>query len=131
MDAGDTIPWRESVESSLERRPRVTPGAVTENLVYPFLRSLLFNFLKEIPINSGFPAAYGCAIICNYCKRGNTGIKAFLTIRFINRDTYYVLPHEIYFDWIISVFLPGCLRASTGTGFHGRWNQEPRAERNP
>jgi len=30
MEVGGTIPWKESVESSQERRPRVTPGAVTE-----------------------------------------------------------------------------------------------------
>ncbi len=32
MAAGATIPQKESVESSLEHRPRVTPGAVAEDL---------------------------------------------------------------------------------------------------
>jgi hypothetical protein len=30
MDVGDTIPWMESVESRLERRPRATHGDKAE-----------------------------------------------------------------------------------------------------
>ena len=31
MDVGGTIPWKESVESSQERRPRTMHGAIVEN----------------------------------------------------------------------------------------------------
>ncbi len=35
MDVGGTIPGKESVESSLEQRPRATPGAVAERIIHP------------------------------------------------------------------------------------------------